>query len=141
MRSTTNGTITAADIRAGLAWRRIALRKHLTERRLWFTFVSDIVAATKAAALTPEAAGGVFNIGAGSRISLEGALRIVGELVGRSLEVVYQRSARGDVRDTGADTTRAMEVLGFKPMTELKDGLAAEFEWLRSTRPSLPVRG
>lgn len=75
----------------------------------------------------------MFNIGAGSRTTLENTLRIVGDLAGRPVDVVYQQSARGDVRDTGADSTRAREVLGFEPTISLEDGLAAEFDWLRST--------
>ena len=35
------------------------------------------------------------------------------------------------MKDTGADTTRAREQLGFAPATALQDGLAAEFEWMK----------
>ena len=96
-----------------------------------FTFVGDVVAATKAAAQRPEAVGGVFNIGAGSRVTLNETLRLVGELAGRPLDVSHLERAHGDVRDTGADGTRAREELGFEPATGLEEGLAAELEWLR----------
>jgi nucleoside-diphosphate-sugar epimerase len=96
-----------------------------------FTFVGDVVAATKAAAQRPAAVGGVFNIGAGSRVTLNETLRLVGELAGRPLDVSHLERAYGDVRDTGADGTRAREELGFEPATGLEEGLAAELEWLR----------
>jgi UDP-glucose 4-epimerase len=98
-----------------------------------FTFVADVVAATKAAATQAQAVGGIFNVGAGSRTSLEDTLRIINDLADRVLDVRYLSVAHGDVRDTGADSTRAREVLGFAPATRLEDGLAAEFDWLRAT--------
>ena len=36
------------------------------------------------------------------------------------------------MRDTGADTTRAREVLGYAPQTTLQQGLEAEFHWMES---------
>jgi nucleoside-diphosphate-sugar epimerase len=50
---------------------------------------------------------------------------------GRELNVSYLDTEKGDVRDTGADTTRARAELGYMPQTRVADGLLAEFEWLR----------
>lgn len=95
-----------------------------------FTYVGDVVAATRAAAATPEAIGGVFNIGGGNRVTLNEVVAMLEEIAGRPLDVHRSEAERGDVRDTGADTTRAQTVLGFAPATTLRDGLAAEFEWM-----------
>jgi UDP-glucuronate 4-epimerase len=95
-----------------------------------FTFVNDIVAGTLAAALTPSVPAETINIGGGSPTSLNGALRIIEELVGRPLEVHHAPREHGDVRDTAADTMLARELLSFAPRTGLADGLAAELEWI-----------
>ena len=94
-----------------------------------FTYVSDVVAATRAAADAPEAPGGVFNIGGGSRVSVRRAIEIIEELAGRPLEARYAEMQLGDVRDTGADTSAAQRVLGFQPAMGVREGLAAQFEW------------
>jgi UDP-glucuronate 4-epimerase len=97
-----------------------------------FTYVGDVVSATRAAATATGVAGRVFNIGGGSRIALADAIEQLEQLSGRSLEVQHLPMQEGDVRDTGADTTLAREALGFEPSTTFADGLRAEFEWVRS---------
>src|SRR3954452_21495492 len=52
-----------------------------------FTFVADIVAATRAAAEAPGVAGQVINVGGGSRARLDEAIEILSSLAGRPLEV------------------------------------------------------
>ncbi|MDX6583427.1 MAG: hypothetical protein QOI10_2611 [Solirubrobacterales bacterium] len=95
-----------------------------------FTYVADVVRATRAAAGADGAIGGVYNIGGGSRISVREALDVLQGCAGRSAEIRYEDRQLGDVRDTGADTTAARRDLGFEPMTSVSDGLAAEFEWM-----------
>jgi UDP-glucuronate 4-epimerase len=97
-----------------------------------FTFVGDVVAATRAAAETPAAIGGVFNVGGGNRVTLNEVLAMIEEIAGKPLDVQRTDTERGDVRDTGADTTRAQETLGFAPSTSLREGLEAEFAWAES---------
>jgi UDP-glucuronate 4-epimerase len=97
-----------------------------------FTFVGDVIAATRAAGTAAIDAGGAYNVGGGHRASLREVIETIGELAGRPLRVQYTSGQAGDVRDTGADTTKARLHLGFEPKTSLSDGLAAEFEWMRA---------
>jgi nucleoside-diphosphate-sugar epimerase len=105
-----------------------------------FTYVGDVVAATRAAAEAGDAVGGVFNIGGGTRTSLNDTLRMLGEIAGRPLDVQRNPAQDGDVRDTGADTTRARAVLGWEPRVDLHDGLQAEFEWALEESPRWSAR-
>jgi UDP-glucose 4-epimerase len=95
-----------------------------------FTYVADVVAATRSAAAAPGIGGGVFNVGGGSRTSLADAIELIREFSGRPLEVQHVPIQDGDVRDTGADTERARRALGFEPAVPFADGLLAEFEWV-----------
>jgi UDP-glucuronate 4-epimerase len=103
-----------------------------------FTYVVDIVAATRAAAEAATAPGRVFNVGGGDRTSLNRALEVMAGLAGRPLDVRRGDRESGDVKDTGADTERARAELGFDPTTSLEDGLAAEFEWVQQRTHRLP---
>jgi UDP-glucuronate 4-epimerase len=95
-----------------------------------FTFVTDVVAATRAAAASSAARSQVYNVGGGSRVSVNQALELIASFAGRPLEIRHLDSEKGDVRDTGADTTRARQELGFNPTTSVDAGLRAEFEWM-----------
>jgi nucleoside-diphosphate-sugar epimerase len=95
-----------------------------------FTYVADIVAATRAAAEREGVAGRVYNIGGGSRISVREAIELLEAAAGRRAQVEYVEQMSGDVRDTGADTTRARAELGFAPVTSVREGLLREFEWV-----------
>jgi len=105
-----------------------------------FTFVSDAVAATRAASTAEGVAGEVFNVGGGSQIALKEALALIEELAGRPLDVSYGETRSGDVKDTSADTSRARRALGYAPTVGFDDGLRAEFEWMLETTAQ-PVRG
>ena len=105
-----------------------------------FTYVGDVVQATRAAALAPSVAGEVFNIGGGSRISLAHTVEVLERLVGRHLLVELDRKWEGDVRHTGADTSRARARLGFEPTTDLHKGLQLQFEWAVAAGESAGAR-
>ncbi len=93
-----------------------------------FTYVDDIVEANLQAAASENAAGRVYNIGGGSRISVNGVLAILEKLAGKPLRVKYAPIQAGDPPHTFADTTRAEEELGFSPATGLEEGLKLMYE-------------
>jgi nucleoside-diphosphate-sugar epimerase len=97
-----------------------------------FTFVADAASAT-ATAGDRGRPGAVYNIGGGSRVTLNSVLdRLVG-ITGRSLDIRREDPQKGDMRDTFADTTRALEDLDFRPTYTLDAGLTAEYEWLAAS--------
>jgi nucleoside-diphosphate-sugar epimerase len=96
-----------------------------------FTFVVDAAAATANAA-TRGVPGRVYNIGGGSRVSVNRVLDIIGRLVGRPLDVRREGVQKGDMRDTYADTSRARADFSFAPTVNIEEGLAAEYEWMKA---------
>jgi UDP-glucose 4-epimerase len=100
-----------------------------------FTFVADAVTATIAAG-EKGAPGHAYNIGGGSRVSMNDVLRIIEGIAGHPLRVNREPAQKGDMRDTYADTARARQVLGFAPGVSLEEGIQAEYRWL-STSPVL----
>ena len=96
-----------------------------------FTYVDDIVAGTIAAAETPGAEGGVFNLGGGSRIAMNDLFALLEDVVGQPITIERFDRFAGEARHTWADTTRADEVLGWQPRVSLQQGLANEFAWVK----------
>jgi UDP-glucose 4-epimerase len=97
-----------------------------------FTFVHDAVVATVAAG-ERGIPGRAYNIGGGSRVSINQVLDIIGRVSGRSLDVRREPAQKGDMRDTFADTSLARADLGFIPAVSLEEGIAAEYRWLSTT--------
>jgi UDP-glucuronate 4-epimerase len=106
-----------------------------------FTYVADVVAATRAAGTAEHACGRVYNVGGGSRVSLGDAVELLARIAGRPLDVRRREREDGDVRDTGADIARARADLGFRPATDLATGLRAEFEWVAAREPAVASVG
>ena len=94
-----------------------------------FTFVQDIVSANIAASIK-GVPGRVYNIGGGSRVSVNEVLDLIGRIAERRPNVRVDSVQKGDMRHTYADTSLARADLGFAPTVGLEAGLTAEYQWL-----------
>ena len=102
-----------------------------------FTFISDAVVANLAAATVPAAVGETFNIGGGSRVVLLDVLQAMEEITGQPIRRDYLDFGLGDARHTAADVSKARDLLGYNPQVSLLDGLAQEWQWLKSLYQSV----
>ena len=97
-----------------------------------FTYVSNVVDAVLRASEAPEASGEVINVATGGRISLNELLRTMNRILGTEIAAIYLDVRAGDVRDSQADITKARQLLGYRPLVGLEDGLRSTIEWCRS---------
>jgi len=105
-----------------------------------FTFVGDVVRATRTAAEAPELGGLVMNIGGGAQVSVNEALDFIAELAGRQPDVRYVEPMHGDVRDSCADSTLAARHLGLDTRTQWRDGVQRQWEWAVESELGAPTR-
>ncbi len=95
-----------------------------------FTFVADAVEANmlvlQAKALQDWH---VWNIGGGSRASVNQIITLLERIMERRTVLNYTPPQHGDVRHTWADTSAARRDLGFAPRTSLEEGLQAQVSW------------
>lgn len=115
----------------------------LTGRPVWvfgdgsqrrdFTHVSDIVAATLAAA-DVDGRDLVVNVAGGRAVPLSEVVRLVGQAAGVPVPVVAAAAADGDVAATHADLSRARRLLGYRPQVGLAEGLQEQIAWMRAHR-------
>jgi len=99
-----------------------------------FTFIGDVVQANLLAAEAPsEAWGRAFNVAYNERHSVNELLREIRALVPdvSQPEPEYAPPRPGEIRDSQADNSAAMEVLGFKPEHTFRGGLRETVEWFR----------
>ena len=79
------------------------------------------------------ALGVAYNVGGGSRVSVNHLFEIIARIHGSPLDIRREPVQKGDMRDTFADTARARAGLGFSPKVTLEQGLEAEYRWLAGT--------
>jgi UDP-glucose 4-epimerase len=95
-----------------------------------FTYISDVIEATLLAAKS-NIINETFNIGGGTRISLNHLLKLIEDITGKEIKVKYLNFQKGDVYHTFADISKAREILGYKPKTSIEDGLKTQIEWMK----------
>jgi len=98
-----------------------------------FTYVSDAVEGTVKAA-TADVTGQVFNLGGGSRVTVNRVLATLEEISGLQVRRQTLPAAPGDPRHTGASINLARERLGWEPRVSLREGLTKQWRWFQANR-------
>ncbi len=97
-----------------------------------YTFVDDIVAGVLAACERIDAHGyRVWNLGGDHPITLAELVDTVAAVVGRAPVIERLPMQPGDVQRTWADLTRSRAELGYRPATPIRDGIEAQYRWMR----------
>jgi len=97
-----------------------------------FTYVANVVDGVLRACDAPGASGEVINVATEGRISLNQLFRAMRELIGVSVEPIYEPERAGDVRDSQADITKARRILNYEPTVSFEEGLRRTVEWYRT---------
>jgi nucleoside-diphosphate-sugar epimerase len=97
-----------------------------------FTFVANVVEANmKALEAPPEANGDVFNVGCGSRITVNELWRKIRDIAGSGADATYAPTRAGDVRDSLASLEKVKRVIGYTPVVDLEAGLRETIDYFR----------
>jgi UDP-glucose 4-epimerase len=99
-----------------------------------FVYVADVVDAWVGAVDNPAARNRVFNLGTGSRRSVNELVDAVLAGLGRSRkdwEVVHTPVRPGDQRHMEADITRTREALGWAPKVDFTEGMRRTVLWAK----------
>jgi nucleoside-diphosphate-sugar epimerase len=102
-----------------------------------FTYVDNVVQANLLAAEAPGVGGQVFNVACGQRHSLLDLVAALNLILGTSLEPRFDDPARGDVKHSQADVSKAERLLGYRPTTTFEEGLQRTVAWLGSPSANL----
>lgn len=88
-----------------------------------FVYIDDVVHALIAAMMAPNVDRQIINVGSGKETSINELVRLIGRVVGRTPEVIYNEAQGGGVSRLVADLRKAERLLGFRPEVELEEGL------------------
>ncbi|MFC7138075.1 NAD-dependent epimerase/dehydratase family protein [Halobaculum litoreum] len=92
-----------------------------------FVNVADVVQANLLAATT-DATGEAFNVGTGTRTSINRVAELIRDEVAPDAEITHVDARGGDIRHSVADIDKIVDRLGYEPSVTLADGLR---EYLR----------
>jgi UDP-glucose 4-epimerase len=99
-----------------------------------FVNVRDVVQANIKAAMVPGVSG-AFNIGSGTRISINDLVERLKAASGLNPVVRHGPPRAGDVRDSLADISAARKAFGFEPVVTIDEGLPEYIRWARTELP------
>ncbi len=102
-----------------------------------FTYIDDIVEGViriQDAIPQTEIPYALFNIGNNEPIQLSRFISAIETACGKNAEKLMLDMQPGDVERTYADTSRLEELVGYKPKTEIEDGIAQFVRWYKNYR-------
>jgi UDP-glucose 4-epimerase len=99
-----------------------------------FTWVEETAEGIVLASESDHLSGEAINIARGENVSINDIARHLIEIItpGCGIEPEYDESRPGDVLHHHADTSRAREVLGYRPEVDIRTGLERYVEWLKA---------
>ncbi|HDO42130.1 MAG TPA: NAD-dependent epimerase/dehydratase family protein [Candidatus Bathyarchaeota archaeon] len=109
-----------------------------------YVYVKDLVKAHMLAIRSDKSFGQVFNISSGKGIKIRDLASLLLEISGKNFDIIFDDPKEGEasqyqperIRLPGElktfvlDNGKARSILGWKPKTELRDGLIEEINWI-----------
>jgi nucleoside-diphosphate-sugar epimerase len=98
-----------------------------------FTYIDNAVSANLLACKAPaeKAAGRVFNVATGRRVTLNETFKLLQPLTAYKGQPNYGPDRGGDIKHSLADISKAESALGYKPAVDFEEGLRRTVEWYR----------
>jgi nucleoside-diphosphate-sugar epimerase len=117
-------------ITAALAGKGVTIYGDGTQSRD-FCFIDNTVEANLGASTAPASAvsGRMVNVACGVATTLNEVVGLLGEILGRRIEITYEPSRVGDVKHSLADITEARNRLGYTASVSFVEGLRRTVSW------------
>jgi len=98
-----------------------------------FTYIDNVVQANLCAARAKKTGGEVVNIACGEKITVNGIIGMINEIVGKDVKPKYEPPRAGDVKHSLADISAARQLIGFEPVILFREGLEKAITWYRDS--------
>jgi UDP-glucose 4-epimerase len=99
-----------------------------------FTYIDNAVEANLLACKAPaeQAAGKVFNVATGRRVTLNETFQLLKKLTSYSGSAIYATERGGDIKHSLADISQAEQHLAYVPKVDFEEGLRRTVDWYRN---------
>ena len=95
-----------------------------------YTYVGDIVSGILNS-LEHEFDFEIFNLGNSKTVELSRFINVIEQATGKKADIVQKSIVKGDVTQTNADISKAREMLGYQPRTDIEQGIQNFVAWYR----------
>ncbi len=104
-----------------------------------FTYIDNAVSANLLACKAPavKAAGQMFNVATGRRVTLNETFKALQKLTSYSGPAKHGPERGGDIKHSLADISKAEAGLGYKPLVDFEEGLRRTVDWYRQQMSAL----
>ena len=99
-----------------------------------YVYVGDVVRAFVAAADTDRP--GTWNIGTGVETPVLGLIVALRQITGRAIEREFAPARAGALPRSAVDPRLAATELGWRPLTQLNDGMGNVYRWIKADSPA-----
>ena len=96
-----------------------------------FTFVENIVHGNLLASNATGVGGQVMNVADGRQTTLLRLLELLSQMLGKSVEPIFEPPRVGDVKESLADISLARRLLNYEPQSSLEEGIQKTIEYYR----------
>lgn len=98
-----------------------------------FSYVENVIHANLlACTASREAAGQVFNIACGQRVTLNQMYFKISQLLEKNIKPNYTNERAGDIKHSLANISKAQLVLGYFPIYQFDEGIEQTIEWYKT---------
>lgn len=98
-----------------------------------FTYIQNVIDANIRASKA-SVHGEVFNIGCGSRISINDLVARINEICNTDIQATHTDPRPGDVKHSQADISKAKRLLNYEPAVDFESGLRSTFEYIQNSK-------
>ena len=95
-----------------------------------FTFIEDIITGTRSAMINNYPCE-IFNLGNNKSENLMDMIEIIEDNLGVKSEIDFQPMQPGDIPESFADIDKSTAMLGYKPNTNIVDGIPRFIDWYK----------
>ena len=95
-----------------------------------FTYIDDIISGTRAA-IDKNYLCEVFNLGNHKSEKLMDVVFLIEQYLGKKAEINFLSMQPGDVKESFADIDKSIEMLNYKPTTNVDVGIKNFIKWYR----------
>ena len=99
-----------------------------------YTYIDDIVQGVAGALRYEGPAFDIFNLGENQTTTLSELIVEIEKALGKKAIIERLPEQQGDMPLTAADITKARQLLGYNPQTQIRDGIPKFVEWYLSSR-------
>jgi len=99
-----------------------------------YTYIDDIVQGVTGALRYQGPAFDIFNLGENQTTTLSELIIEIEKALGKKAIIERLPEQQGDMPLTAADITKARQLLGYNPQTQIRDGIPKFVEWYLSSR-------